>query len=73
MQRDSYVEKVTGIEFNGMQYSWDEILEKDGNTINISEIIKTVAYMANEDERNAYLQDMFEGNFTIKAPPNNEL
>lgn len=57
---DSYVDKLTGFEFNGKEYHSGEILEIDGNTINIDEVLITLAYMGNDNDRETYLQNLFK-------------
>ena len=71
VQRDSYVEKIVGITVNGIDYSCEDIIIKDGISINIIDIIKTVAYVPSK-ESETYLQNMFSGNFTIEKTSNND-
>jgi ribonucleoside-diphosphate reductase alpha chain len=55
---DSYVDKLTGFEFNGHNYHQGDIIKKDDKLINITDVLTILAYMGSDDERDAYLQNL---------------
>jgi len=55
---DSYVDKLTGFEFNGKNYYQGDIIKKDDKVINITDVLTILAYMGSDDERDAYLQNL---------------
>lgn len=60
VQADSYIEKITGFEYEGRIYSiTDNDIINDNKVINIKSVITTLSYMETENERNAYLQNLF--------------
>jgi len=71
VQKDSYVERINGIVYNDIKYFRGQIIIKNNKVETINNIIETIAYMKTEEEKNAYLQNMFEGVFTVKNSSNN--
>lgn len=69
---DSYVDVLEGLEYNGQEYYSGEIVEIDDKAINIDEVLITLAYMGNENERETYLSNLFGTSVATKTTPNND-
>jgi hypothetical protein len=69
---DSYVDVLEGFEYNGREYYCGEIVEDNGKLINIDEVLVTLAYMGNENERETYLSNLFSRSIATKASSNND-
>jgi ribonucleoside-diphosphate reductase alpha chain len=55
----SYVDVLSGFEFNGLSYYSGQIIECNDKMINIDEVLATLAYMGHDYERETYLQNLF--------------
>lgn len=66
VQKDSFVEKIIGLEFNGMKFDANKLYKINGRWVNIKKEIKTLAYLGNDHERTAYLSSLFGQDTTIE-------
>ena len=56
---ESYVDVLDGFEFNGVEYYRDQIININDKQINITDVLSTLAYMGDINERETYLQNLF--------------
>ena len=56
---ESYVDVLDGVEFNGVEYYRDQIININDKQINITDVLSTLAYMGDINERETYLQNLF--------------
>lgn len=60
VQSDSYVEKLEGFEFNGKQFLNGQFVTINGVDIAVNDIILKLIYLDTNEDRYAYLQNLFE-------------
>jgi ribonucleoside-diphosphate reductase alpha chain len=67
---DSYIDVLEGFEYNGKEYHSGEIINICDKTINITEVLFTLAYMGTENERETYLSNLFNTSIATTSSPN---
>ena len=72
VSNDSWVEVLDGFEFNGKEYIAGDVIEIDAKLVNITDVLFELAYLGSNDDREAYLQNLFNTSFTINQTPDNE-
>lgn len=72
VQSDSVAEIINGFTFAGQSYYKNDILIINDKEVKVSDLINTLAYLPSEEDRNAHLQDLFNGGFSIKKTLNQD-